>query len=73
MCAILYCTYLSQNHRITEWPGLEGTSRIMNLLPIPFHVPTATVSFIFISKSNGSNLVLVYTDFNESECSKPVL
>jgi len=23
----------SQNHRITEWPGLEGTSRIMNLQP----------------------------------------
>ena len=21
------------NHRITEWPGLEGTSRIMNLQP----------------------------------------
>ena len=23
----------TQNHRITEWPGLEGTSRIMNLQP----------------------------------------
>ena len=24
---------LLQNHRITEWPGLEGISRIMNLQP----------------------------------------
>ena len=24
-------TWSLQNHRITEWPGLEGTSRIMNL------------------------------------------
>ena len=24
---------MKQNHRITEWPGLEGTSRIMNLQP----------------------------------------
>jgi len=24
---------ITQNHRITEWPGLEGTSRIMNLQP----------------------------------------
>ena len=24
-------------HRITEWPGLEGTSRIMNLQPPPQH------------------------------------
>jgi len=23
----------SQNHRMTEWPGLEGTSKIMNLQP----------------------------------------
>ena len=27
---------LSQNHTITEWPGLEGTSRIVNLQP-PHH------------------------------------
>ena len=27
----------SQDHRITEWPGLEGTSRIMNLQsPCPY-------------------------------------
>ena len=26
-----YTTAVSQNHRITEWPRLEGTSRIMNL------------------------------------------
>ena len=33
---------ISQNHRITEWPGLEGTSRIMNLqLPCQEGPPTS--------------------------------
>ena len=31
LCSSDLTTGLSQNHRITEWPGLEGTSRIMNL------------------------------------------
>ena len=26
---------ITQNHRITEWPGLEGTSRILKLQPLP--------------------------------------
>ena len=29
-------TILNKKHRITEWPGLEGTSRTMNLQP-PYH------------------------------------
>ena len=29
----LFCFLATLLHRITEWPGLEGTSRIMNLHP----------------------------------------